>query len=285
MVERLIVYGSCNDTVNNWSERLESASEILRKRAVRIPLPDVEAERCFHRNMTRIAAAADRKSELLDDPDVPLTEVYEDSLDTIRQGFEHRIQQVAGESYYDVATAYLDGKRDDWIGALAAYYLECYYRSQERYTVDEQIFFLIILRYPRCFTVNLSFLTGNFGSDGVEYESSVHVTADLGADEREQLHADCQYSQHEAAAYLRENADCIREAARDPDTVPFEQRRYGGFVHIMGRGGPTFNEILEPVSPDPDRFDEEPSTPGLASEGPEAKRAKREFLTDIAVLI
>lgn len=75
--------------------------------------------------MERIAAAGDRKSTLLDDPDVPLTEVYEDELADMRQSFKHRLEQIAGEDYYDVATAYLDGERDDWIGALAAYYLEC----------------------------------------------------------------------------------------------------------------------------------------------------------------
>jgi hypothetical protein len=131
--------------MTDWRERMESGSEILRRQAVRIPLTDVETERSVHENMMRIAAAGERKSKLLDDPDVPLTEVYEDELDEMRQSFEHRLQQVAGENYYDVATAYLDGERDDWIGALAAYYLECYYRLQERYTVDEQIFFLLIL--------------------------------------------------------------------------------------------------------------------------------------------
>lgn len=271
--------------MNNWSERLESASETLRRRAVRIPLPDEDAERCFHDNMTRIAAASDRKSELLNDPDVPLTEVFEDGLDRIRRSFEHRLRQIAGENYHDVATAYLDGERDDWIGALAAYYLECYYRSQERYTVDEQIFFSLILRYPTHFTVNISFLTGNFGSGGVAYESSTHVEADLGEDEREQLYADCQFSQHEAAEYLRDRVDCVRAVAPDPDAVPFEQRRYGGFAHIMGRRGSTFNEILEPVSPDPERFDEEPSNPGIVPEGPEAERVRREYLTETDVLI
>ena len=269
--------------MNNWSERLESASDTLRRRAIRIPLPDAEAERCFNQQMTRIAAAADRKIDLLDDPDVPLTEVYADGLDTIRRSFEHRLQQVAGEPYHDVATAYLDGRRDDWIGALAAYYLECYYRSQERYTVDEQIFFLLVLRYSACFTVNVSFLSSDFGSNGVAYESFDHVEADLDGDEREQLCADCQYSQRAAAEYLRENADCVRAVAPDPDTDPFERR--GGFVHITGRQGSTFNEVLAPVSPDPDRFDEKPSTPELVPEGPEAKRARRKFLTDVEVLI
>ncbi|ELZ41294.1 hypothetical protein C463_13654 [Halorubrum californiense DSM 19288] len=252
---------------------------------MRIPLPDVEAERSFHRNMMRIAAAGDRKSELLDDPDVPLTEVYEDELAEMRQSFEHRLQQVAGENYYDTATAYLDGERDDWVGALAAYYLECYYRLQERYTVDEQIFFLVILRYQNCFTVNLSFLTGDFGPDAVRYESAKHVEADLDDQAQQQLYADCQRSQHEAANYLREKTDCIREAVPDPDATPFEQRRYGGFVHVTGREGATFHEILESLSPDRDRFDDEPSTPGLVAEGPETERAKRQFLVDASVEI
>jgi len=271
--------------MTDWRERMESGSEILRRQAVRIPLPDVETERSVHENMMRIAAAGERKSKLLDDPDVPLTEVYEDELDEMRQSFEHRLQQVAGENYYEVATAYLDGERDDWIGALAAYYLECYYRLQERYTVDEQIFFLLILRYPDCLTINLSFLTGEICSAGVRYESSKHVESDLNEDEKEQLYADCQYSQHDASDYLRKKVSCIREAFPDPDATPVEQRQRGGFVHITGRQGATFAEILDSISPDPDRFDDTAAEPGLVSEGPEAKRAKREFLTDTTVVI
>lgn len=271
--------------MNEWRERMNSGSETLRHQAVRIPLPDVEAERGLHENMMRIAAAGDRKSELLDDPDVPLTEVYEDELDEMRQSFEHRLQQVAGEDYYDVALAYIDGERDDWVGALAAYYLECYFRLQERYTVEEQIFFLVILRYPESFTVNLSFLSGDIGSAAVQYESSKHVEADLDDDHREQYYGDCQYSQHTAAEYLRESVDCIRDAFPDPDTTPSEQRRYGGFVHITGRDGPTFAEVLTSLSPNPDRFDDETPTPGLVSEGLEARRAKREYLIDAEVVV
>ncbi|QDX39441.1 hypothetical protein [Salarchaeum sp. JOR-1] len=271
--------------MTDWRERMESGSEILRHQAVRIPLPDVDAERSVHDNMMRIAAAGERKSKLLDDPDVPLTEVYEDELAEMRQSFKHRLQQVAGEDYYDVATAYLDGERDDWIGALAAYYLDCYYRLQERYTVDEHIFFLVILRYPECITVNLSFPTGEISSDAVRYESAKHVESELDEHDQKQFYADCQYSQHKAAEYLRENVDCIREAFPDPETTLFKQRRYGGFVHITGRQGATFAEILESLSPNPDRFDDEASTPGLVSEGSEAKRAKQEFLTDAKIVL
>jgi len=269
----------------DWRERLNSGTDMLRQRAVRIPLSDVDAERDLHENMMRIADAGERKSRLLDDPDVPLTEVYEDELDEMRRSFEYRLQQVAGEDYYDVATGYLDGDRDDWVGALAAYYLECYYRLQERYTVDEQIFFLVILRYPDCFTVNLSFLTGDVSDDAVRYESSTLTEADLTDSAQEQYYADSQYSQHKAAEYLRENVDCIREAFQDPDSTPREQRQYGGFVHLTGRRGPTFAEVLDSLSPDPERFDDETSTPGIVPEGPEAKRAKQDLLTDTDVLL
>ncbi|MFA1611834.1 hypothetical protein [Halobellus rubicundus] len=262
--------------------RFDSGKEILRQQAVRIPLPDVEAERDLHENMSRIAAAGERKSELLDDPDVPLTEVYEDELQEMQRSFEYRLHQVAGEDYYDVATAYVDGERDDWIGALAVYYLECYYRLQERYTVDEQIFFLVILRYPDSVTVNLSFLSGEI-SEGVRYESATHVDADLDDSHRQQLYGDCQHSQHRAAEYIREAVDCIYEAFPDPDATPFAERRYGGFVHVTGRRGPVFKEVLDSLRPDRDRFDDAPATPGLVAEGPEAKRAKQELLSDAQV--
>ena len=271
--------------MKEYHERLKSGTEVLREQAVRIPLPDAEAERSCHENMMRIAAAGERKIELLADPDVPVTEVYEDELNDMRRSFEHRLQQVAGEDYYDVVTAYLDGERDDWVGALAAYYLECYYRLQERYTVDEQIFVLLILRYPRCLTVNLTFLNGDVSSDAVRYESAKHGAADLNDHDLEQYYGDCQYSQHDAAEYLRENIDCIRDAFPDPDTTPFEQRRYGGFVHVTGRNGPTFRELLDSFSPDRDRFDDEAPTPGLVSAGPEFRRAKREFFTDAEIAI
>lgn len=259
---------------------MHSGTEILRKQAVRIPLPDMEAERSVHKNMERLAASGERKSKLLKDPDVPLTEVYDDELEEIRQSFKYRLQQIAGEDYYEVATAYLDSERDDWIGALAAYYLECYYRLQELYTVDEQIFLLVILRYPDCFTVNLSFLSGDIGPAAVRCESTKHVEADLDEQQQEQYYADCQYSQLNYSNYLHEKVNCIREAFPDPDTTPYEQRQYGGFVHITGRDGTTFAEVLESLSANPDRFDDEASSPGLVSEGPEARRAKQKYISN-----
>jgi hypothetical protein len=271
--------------MSDWSERMDAGTKLLHQQAVRIPLPDVQAEWSLHKNMERIAVAGERKSKLLDDPDVPLTEVYEDELAEMRQSFKHRLQQIAGEDYYEVATAYLDGERDDWIGALAAYYLECYYRLQERYTVDEQIFCLVILRYPDCFTVNLSFLTGDISSDAVRYESTKHVDADLDDHHQEQYYADCQYSQHKASEYLRESVTCIRDAFPNPDTNPREQRQYGGFVHITGRDSTTFAEVLDPLAPNQGRFDDDTSSPGLVAEGPETSRAKENYLPNHEVAL
>ena len=266
-------------------DRLKTSSDILRNQAVRIPLPDVAAERTCYENMRRIAAAGERKIELLADPDVPVTEVYEDELRDMQRSFEHRLQQLAGEDYYDVATAYLDDEREDWIGALAAYYMECYYRLQERYTVNEQIFVLVVLRYPESFTVNLSFFTGDVSADAVRYESAKHGAAELDDQSREQYYADCQHSQKIAADYLQEHIDCIGNAFPDPDTTPFEKRRYGGFVHITGRMGSTFMEILESLTADPDRFDNDSPSPGLVSAGPEFERVKQQFFDDAQVVI
>jgi hypothetical protein len=267
------------------SDRLKTTAETLRDQAVRVPLPDVAAERTCYESIQRMADTCKRKIELLTDPDVPVTEVYEDGLKNTQQSFEHRLQQPAGEDYYDVATAYLDDDREDWIGALAAYYLECYYRLQERYTVDEQFSVLVILRYPKSFTVNLSFLTGTVGDEAVRYESAKHGGADLDDRSQEQYYADCQYSQKLAADYLREHIDCISDAFPDPDTTSFEQRRYGGFVHIAGRTGSTFMEILDSLTADPDRFDTDYSSPDLVPSGPEFERVKQQYFDDAQVVI
>ncbi|MDZ7747222.1 MAG: hypothetical protein U5K28_12285 [Halobacteriales archaeon] len=269
----------------NKTATSNTGSEVLHHQAVRIPLPDVEAERVCHKNMWRIAAAGERKIQLLADPDVPVMEAYEDELDNVRRSFKHRLQQLAGKDYDDVAAAYRNGERDDWIGMLAAYYLECYLRLQERYTVNEQISVLVLLRYPACFTVNLSFFNADVSTDAVRFESMKHGAADLDDQYREQYYADCQYSQKIGADRLQERIDCIRDAFPDPDVVPFEQRRYGGFVQITGRTGSTFMEILDAVSPDPDRFDDNASTPGLVPAGPEFQRVKRELLIDAEVAV
>ncbi|MFC6887587.1 hypothetical protein [Halorubrum trueperi] len=260
--------------------RWEDGANVLYERAVRIPLANEEDERTLHRHMMRIADARVHKSELLADPNVPLTEAYEYEHTQTRRGFEHRLQQLAGDDYHAVADAYIRGDRDDWIGALAVYYQECDYRLQERYTLDDEIFFLAILRYPDCFTVNLGFAVGDVTAAAVRYESTQHDDTDLTRRHRERYHAECQYSQREAAEYIRENVDCIRDAFPDPDATPLEDRRYGGFVHITGRRGPVFSEYLGSLRPDPDRFDGPAVIPGLVPEGPEVRRAKRDLLVE-----
>ncbi|WP_435101324.1 hypothetical protein [Halarchaeum sp. P4] len=264
------------------NERLRDGHSLLQGRAVRIPLPDAEAEQHCREEMCRTAEIEERKCELLDDPDVPVAEAYEHEQAGLQQCFTAHLQQVAGEDYYDAAAAYLDGERDDRVGALAAYYLECDFRLQERYTVDEQVSVFLVLRYPDCFTVNLGFHTGVVTGEGVRYESAVHADTDLDRRGQEQYYADCRYSQHEAACYLRERIDCIPAVFPDPETTPTDERRYGGFVHITGRHGQVFTEVLDAVAPSPDRFDDATHTPAIVAEGPEARRIKREFLDDAA---
>lgn len=46
-----------------------------------------------------------------------------------------------------------------------------------------------------------------------------------------------------------------------------------------------FEEILASLDPDPDRFDDEASTPGLVPEGPEVGRAKRDLLVGPEVVV
>jgi hypothetical protein len=264
--------------MNEWRGREERATNVLYQQAVRVPLPDCDAERVFYEHMMRVADALVHKSDLLADPDVPLTEAYEYELSELHQRFKHRLQRVANADYHDVADAYIRGERDDWAGALATYYRECYYRLQERYTHDDQVFFLLVLRYPDCVTANLGFADGDVSDDAVRYESVTHT--DIDEEYRERYYAECQYAQREAAEYICERVPCIRESFPDPDTTPFEERNYGGFVHITGRSGAVFSELLEDVRPDPDRFDDSVPTPGLVPEGPEAKRTKRKYLDD-----
>lgn len=265
--------------------RPDHETDLLHQQAVRIPLPDVDAERALHKCMRDIADAGEQKSELLNNPDIPLTAVYAHELDQVRRSVEHHLVQLTGEDYYDAATEYISGNRDDWVGKLAAYYLEGYYRLQEHYTVGEQISLLVVLRYPDCFTINISFLTGEIGSDAVRYESAAHSDTNLSAHIKEQYYADSQYSQHKAAKYLRTRLNHIRDAFPDPCSTPYEQRQLGGFVHLSGRAGATFAEDLKSISPNPRRFDDVPPTPGLVPEGPEAKQAKQRLLINAETVI
>ncbi|MFB6077602.1 MAG: hypothetical protein ABEJ80_01315 [Halarchaeum sp.] len=259
-------------------ERRADAVDALFGRAVRVPLPDVAAERGHHENMWRIADECDRQADLFEDPDVPFVRAYEALLDGWRDGFEHRLERLTEEPFGTVANAYLAGERDDWVGTLAVYYVECLHRIEEHLAVDEQTFTLLVLRYPDSFTVNFSFATGALPRGGVRFESASHAPADLDEASQAAHYGDSQYSQFAAASQFREGASIIREQFPDPDAVPRDERAYGGYAYAMGRRGAEFAAAVRAVDPDPDRFDGPPSEPGLVDEGPEARRVRETLL-------
>jgi hypothetical protein len=253
---------------------------VLHERAVLTPLPDVDAEREFHRNMMNVAAAQERKAEMLADPDVRLLEAYERQLEGIAETYRQRCLRVAGEEYESVALAYARGERDDDTAAIAAYYLEGLWRMQQRITVSDMLFFPIILRYPDCFTVNLRFASGHRTTRSVLYESPEHLVEELDAQSALTYSAESHYTQREAAEEIAATAAYIREAFPDPDETSFEERKTGGIVSGGGRKGSVFSSMLERVEPDVDRFETVPASPTLVEAGPEAERTERELLPE-----
>ncbi|WP_435098344.1 hypothetical protein [Halarchaeum sp. P4] len=264
--------------------RVERGVNALYRQAIRIPLPDVEAERTHHENMARIADGRDRQATLLEDPDAPLSAALEYIVAEIGNGFEHRLRHLVGDDYDDVADAYAAGERDDWIGELAVYYRECLLRIEEHTAVDEQVCVLVLLRYPDSFTVNFCFAEGALPDGGVRFESPAHAGVDYDDEYGERYYAESRHAQQEAAEYVRETGNVVREQFPDPETTPFEERRYGGFTYMTGRRGDVFADLLEPVTPDPKRFDAPPEAPELVPEGPEVKRVRREFLVDADIV-
>lgn len=266
-------------------ERYNGSLDVLHGRAVVTPLPDEDAEREFHRNMMRVADAQERKAAMLADPDMPLLEAYEREMEGIAETYRNRLRSVAGEDYESVAFAYARGERDDAVGAIAAYYLEGIWRMQQRITVSDMLFFPIILRYPDCFTVNLRFAAGHRTTRSVLYESPEHLTERLEAEHAATYAEESLYTQREAAKLIEETAEILREEFPHPDEVPFEERRYGGIVCGGGRKDTVFSSMLERVDPDPNRFAEAPTEPGLVESGPEAERTEREFLPEGAFVL
>ncbi|MFA9416489.1 hypothetical protein [Natrinema sp. HArc-T2] len=260
-------------------------TKVLHQRAVRVPLPDTAAERAFHENMMTVADARERKAELLADPDVPLLAAYEAELERIAESFERRLRQIAGDDYEEVAMAYARGDRDDRIGALAAYYFEGLWRIQQRTTITEMMFSPVILRYPDSFTMNIRFTDGYTTTKSICYESPAHSTEELADKYAEAYYEDSCYSQQQAATYLRETAQIIREEFPSPDEASFEERKYGGIVSAGGRRGSVFSAMLEPLEPDPNRFSEPIDKPTLVEAGPEAKRTERELLRNEAIVL
>ncbi|QLC33728.1 hypothetical protein EFA46_005800 [Halarchaeum sp. CBA1220] len=265
-------------------DRFERGVRELYGRAVRVPLPDPEAERTHYENMTRIADGRDRQAALLADPDAPLSAALDYLVDEMGNGFEHRLRRLVGDDYDGVADAYAAGERDDWVGELAVYYRECLHRIEEHTAVDDQVCVLVVLRYPDSFTVNFCFAEGALPGGGVRFESPTHAGVDADDEYAERYYAESQYAQREAADYVREGGDVVREQFPDPETTPLAERGYGGFTYMTGRRDDVFADLLEPVAPDPERFADAVDAPCLVPEGPEARRVRETHLPDADVV-
>ncbi|WP_458204550.1 hypothetical protein [Haladaptatus sp. NG-SE-30] len=265
--------------------RFHGDAGILHQQAVRTPLPDKDAERLFHKNMMTVADARERKAELLADPNVSVLDAYEMKLDGVNESFKRRLRNIAGDDYTAVAMAYNRGERDDRIGALTSYYLEGLWRIQQRATITDMLFFPIIIRYPDSFTINIRFASGHTATESVIFESPEHSTEELTDKHATTYYEESQYSQKQAADYIRETAQIIREEFPDPDETSFEERKYGGVVVAGGRRGSVFSDMVTRIEPDPSRFTEPVGEPTLVKEGTEARRTERELLPDGDVVI
>ncbi|GAB3665301.1 hypothetical protein [Halopiger thermotolerans] len=266
------------------TDRFCGDARVLHQRAVRIPLPDADAERAFHENAKTLAAAEERRASLLADPDVPLLAAFETSFEHAAQIIEQRLEQIAGEEYEDVAMAYYRDERDDQIAEIAAYFIEGLWRIQQSATVTEMLYTPLIMRYPDCFTVNVRFASDYTTPKSTYYESPEHAAEELDDEYAETYYEESQYSQRRAAAHVREGADLIREEFPDPDETAFDDRKYGGIVMAGGRRGSVFTTMTERVEPDPDRFSEPVDEPTLVEAGPEAARTERELRLEDAIV-
>lgn len=260
-------------------------SRVLHRRAVRIPLRDDAAELSFHRTMSTVADAQERKARLIADPDTSILEAYERQLEGIAEGFERSLEDTVGADYEAVAHAYSGGRRDDGLAAMAAYLLEALWRLQQMFTITERTFFPVILRYPRCTTVNIRFVNGHVTENAVLYESPEHATCDLEDRHADVYHSESHWSQKQAARRIEASARLVREAFPDPRETDFETRRIGGIVAAFGRRGSEFSSAIERVEPDPDRFADTIDAPELIAEGSIAERTEREWLPEDAVVL
>ncbi|MCU4742896.1 hypothetical protein [Natronoglomus mannanivorans] len=260
-------------------------SRVLHRRAIRIPLPDEASELAFHRTMQTVADAQERKAKLMADPQTSVLEAYERQLEGIADSFEHALRDVVGEEYETIAHAYSSGRRNDGLAAMAAYLFEALWRFEQMSTITERTFFPVVLRYPRCDTVNVRFVNGHVTENAVLYESPAHSTEQLADRHEAQYHNESHWSQKQAARQIEANAQLVREAFPDPQESDFEERRSGGIVAAFGRRGSEFSSAVERVESDPDRFSETIDEPELVVESPVAKRTEREWLPDDAVVL
>lgn len=259
-------------------------THVLHGRAIRIPLPTEEAERQFHRNMETVATAQERKAELLADPTASILEAFEQQLEGIAQSYEYSLVANVGEDYESIAREYVRGERTDGVAAMAAYLQEALWRLEQLFSVTEGTFFPVILRYPRCCTVNIRFTDEYVTTNSILYESPEHSCEDLDEEYAETYHGESYYSQKQAAEHIAATAQIIRDEFPDPRDVDFEERKTGGIVSAVGRRGSEFSSALESVEPDPARFDDAIAGPELVEESPIAKRTERDWLSADAVV-
>lgn len=265
--------------------RFTGDARLLHRRAIRIPLPNEEAEFGLHRNMATVAAAQERKAAMLRDPQVSILEVYERQLEGIEQSYRDAVELDAGDDFEQAAQEYTTGERTDGVAAMAAYLLEAIWRIEQMFTVTDMVVFPLVLRYPHYCTVNVRFVRGNLTDNVVWYESPEHSEEDLDDEYAEVYHSESQYSQKEAADHIEATARQVREQFPDPRETTFEERCVGGIVSAFGRRGSAFCSGLEPVTPDPDRFEETVTEPTIIEESPVAKQTEEEWLADDAVLL
>lgn len=272
--------------MDGGQNRFYGDARVLHQRAVRVPLPDLEAERTFHEDVMTIAEGQKRKADLLADPDVPLSVAYEESLEIAAETTERQLRRIAGDDYEAIARAYCRGERDDRLGELTAYFFEALWRIQQRATVTDMIYSPLIVRYPRSFTINFRFASGYTTPQSIHYESPCHCDEDLDGEHAEIYYEESQYSQRRAAEYLREAASMFPEEFPDPDETSFEERQYGGLVAAEGRRGSVFSAMVARVEPDAGRFSasESPAKPTLVDAGPEAERTERELQLDDGIV-
>ena len=265
--------------------RFSGDSRLLHRQAIRIPLPNEEAEVGLYRNMATVAAGQERKAERLLDPDVSMLEVYEHQLDTLEQSYRASVERDMGDELGTAALAYSTGDRDDGVAAMAAYLREAVWRIQQMFTVTDMVVFPLVLRYPRCCTINVRFVRGHVAENVIWYESPEHSEEDLADEYAEVYHCESQYSQRQAAERIKSAARVVREQFPDPRETPFEDRRLGGIVSAFGRRGSRFCSGLEAVTPDPERFEDTPEGPEIVEESPLARETQEEWLADDAVVL
>ncbi len=248
-------------------------------------MPTVEAEVEFHHNMWRVAESVERKAEMIADPRVSIHDACDQQFERIRASYETTLERFVGDEYESVAHAYFEGERTDGGAVLAGYLYEALWRLQQLYSVSDLTFFPVVLRYPRCCTINTRFVHGQVVENTVLYESPEHSAVCPDESYAEIYHDDSRWSQKQAAEHLAASAQAIRDRFPDPREAPDDERRAGGVVSVFGRRGSAFTTGLELVDTDPDRFDDEVDEPTLVGESPVARRTEREWLPRGATLL